>query len=253
MNRTPDVELVLREYLADDGFSAPDHLLGVVAQRIGRQPQRRRWRLLGRPFMNSYAKLAAAAAAVLIVGFVGWRLVATDNEPGTVPSPSPSATSTDEPTPNPLAAALSGTWVSAPSSCADQNAALNRAGYTAAQLDLAGWDAATCMDMTHGSVHEIRFTPGGYGVRVGSDGRLLQLADGEVGWDGYYVVVDADTVIAGDGDRDPYLTYQVRIDADELVIDLVDNQFPAVSEAELWGDTVAQTVIYESGPFTRKP
>jgi len=64
MNRTPDVELVLREYLADDGFSAPDHLLEVVAQRIGRQPQRRRWRLLGRPFMNSYAKLAAAAAAV---------------------------------------------------------------------------------------------------------------------------------------------------------------------------------------------
>ena len=34
MNRTPDVELVLRAYLADDGDIAPDRVLEVVADRI---------------------------------------------------------------------------------------------------------------------------------------------------------------------------------------------------------------------------
>ena len=42
MNRQPDVELVLRDYFADDGFTAPDHVLDVVEERIARQPRRSR-------------------------------------------------------------------------------------------------------------------------------------------------------------------------------------------------------------------
>ena len=49
MNRTPDVELVLRDYFADDGLTAPDYVLDVVEGRISRQPQRRSWRLLEAP------------------------------------------------------------------------------------------------------------------------------------------------------------------------------------------------------------
>jgi hypothetical protein len=74
MKRSPDLDLVLRDYFADDGFSAPDHILDVVEERIAREPRRIAWRLRGRPFVNSSTKLAAGLAAVLIVGFVGWRL-----------------------------------------------------------------------------------------------------------------------------------------------------------------------------------
>ena len=47
MNRQPDVELVLRDYFADDGFTAPDHVLDVVEERIARQPRRPVWRSSG--------------------------------------------------------------------------------------------------------------------------------------------------------------------------------------------------------------
>jgi len=34
---------------------------------------------------------------------------------------------------------------------------------------------------------------------------------------------------------------------------MVKNEFPAATEADLWNDTIAQTVIYEPGPFTPTP
>jgi hypothetical protein len=75
MNRPPDVELVLRDYFADDGGSAPDHVLDIVEDRIARLPRRHAWRLRGRPYMNRFAKLAIGIAAVLIVGVIGIALV----------------------------------------------------------------------------------------------------------------------------------------------------------------------------------
>jgi hypothetical protein len=99
MNRLPDVEPVLRAYLADTGDRAPDRVLDDVAARIARQP-RRTWRLRGRPFMNTYAKLAAAVAAVLIVGVVGWRLLPGNGGFGGQPTPAP--TPTAAPTAPPL-------------------------------------------------------------------------------------------------------------------------------------------------------
>jgi hypothetical protein len=92
MNRTPDVELVLRDYLADDGLTAPDYILDVVEGRITRQSQRRSWRLQGRPFVNNYLKLAAGLAAVLIVAVVAWQLLPGDGGVGNPPSPVPSRT-----------------------------------------------------------------------------------------------------------------------------------------------------------------
>jgi len=99
MNRIPDVELVLRHWLADDGDIAPDRILEVVAGRIAEEPRRKR-RLPWRPFMNTYAKLAAAAAAVLIVGVVGWQLLPGNGGAGGKPTPVP----TPVPTPSPTAA-----------------------------------------------------------------------------------------------------------------------------------------------------
>ena len=98
MNRLPDVEPVLRAYLADSGDRAPDRVLTDVAARIARQP-RSAWRLRGRSFVNTYTKLAAGLAAVLVVGFVGWQLLPGISGPGSpsiAPSPSvrPSAAPT---------------------------------------------------------------------------------------------------------------------------------------------------------------
>jgi hypothetical protein len=99
MNRLPDVEPVLRAYLADTGDRAPDRVLEDVAARIARQP-RRPWRLRGRPFMNLYAKLGAAAAAVVLVAIVGYTVLPRAGGAGGQASPNP----TLAPTPSPSAA-----------------------------------------------------------------------------------------------------------------------------------------------------
>ena len=110
MNHQPDVELVLREYFADDGVGAPDHVLDDVEERIARQPQRLAWRLGRRPNVNTYAKLATGMAAVLIVGFVALRLLpggsSTGGASGSTPTVVPTASPTPTPSPSPTPAAL---------------------------------------------------------------------------------------------------------------------------------------------------
>jgi hypothetical protein len=104
MNRTADLDLVLREYLADDGGSARDYVLDVVADRISHQPQRRAWRLHGRPIMTTQIKLIAAAAAAVVLAVAGWNLLPRTGSIGGPPTappsvaPSPSATARPSPT-----------------------------------------------------------------------------------------------------------------------------------------------------------
>jgi hypothetical protein len=99
MNRTPNVELVLHEYLAADGDRAPDHVLETVADRIGRQPQRRTWPFPGRTTVTQL-KLAAALAAAVIVAVVGYNLL--PRQPGSggqvTPFTTPAASPTTMPT-----------------------------------------------------------------------------------------------------------------------------------------------------------
>jgi hypothetical protein len=98
MNRTPDVELVLNGWLADDGDIAPDRVLEVVADRIAMQPQRRTWRLPGRLTLTPSFKYGIAAAAVLVIAIVGYSLLPKGASVGTqlpvpptlAPTPSPS-------------------------------------------------------------------------------------------------------------------------------------------------------------------
>jgi hypothetical protein len=93
MSRTPDVELVLRDYFADDGGSAPDYVLDVVEERVRRQPQRHSWRLLWRlPAMNRPLTLLAVTAAVVLVAIIGANLFPGVSGPGgptAAPTPSP--------------------------------------------------------------------------------------------------------------------------------------------------------------------
>jgi hypothetical protein len=106
VNRLPDVEPVLRAYLADTGDRAPDRVLVDVAARIALQP-RRTWRLRGRSVVNTYVKLAAGLAAVLVVAVVGWQLLPRDGGQGSQQSPSPTASPTASPpaAPSPTVAA----------------------------------------------------------------------------------------------------------------------------------------------------
>lgn len=88
------------------------------------------------------------------------------------------------------------------------------------------------------------------------DGQLIQTsaAEGmepEVGWSGLYEIVDEDTFVAGDT-GELYIEYAYAIDGDQLVIDMVRDDYPTVSEEELAGEIYAQTVIYESASFTRE-
>ncbi len=110
MNTLPDVQAVLRAYLADTGDRAPDRVLEDVADRIARQP-RRPWRLRGRPFMNTYARLATAAAAIVIVAVVGWQLLPRDGGIGSQQTAAPSSTAAPSPAAPSPTAAPSGTGV----------------------------------------------------------------------------------------------------------------------------------------------
>ena len=120
MNRSPDVELVLRDYFADDGFTAPDHVLDVVEERILRQPQQRAWRVLRRDaHVNSYLKPLLAVAAVVVIAVAGIALLGQPSDSGVggaaSPVPSPSHAPSGSPSTAPSAGADFPEWFTAES------------------------------------------------------------------------------------------------------------------------------------------
>ena len=115
MNRSPDVDLVLRDYFADDGFIAPDHVLDVVEERIMRQPQQRAWRVLRRDaHVNSYLKPLLAVAAVVVIAVAGFALFGQRSNSGVggaaSPAPSPSPVASTSPSPAPSEGAVFPEW-----------------------------------------------------------------------------------------------------------------------------------------------
>ena len=111
MNRMPDVELVLRDYFADDGLTAPDFILDVVEARIGRQPQRSSWPFPGRTNVTTPVKLIAGLAAAVVVAVVGYNLLPGRSGPGTPSTaPTPSALPTASVTNAPSAGVVFPEW-----------------------------------------------------------------------------------------------------------------------------------------------
>jgi hypothetical protein len=102
MNHSPDVDLVLRDYFADDGLTAPDYILDVVEGRIGRQPQRRSWGLPWRNPMSTPVKLAAGLAAVIVVAVLSYNLLPGQGDVGRRPTAPPTTAPTTAPTSSPL-------------------------------------------------------------------------------------------------------------------------------------------------------
>ena len=108
MTQDRDIERVLDRFLSDGPVQVPDRVVDAVADRISRQRQRPAWRLDRRLHpVNTYVKLAAAIAAVLIVAAGGLVILRPGSSnvggPGPTPTPSPTATTSPIPSPTPVA------------------------------------------------------------------------------------------------------------------------------------------------------
>jgi hypothetical protein len=95
MSQQRDVTRLVRSWIREDQHESADRILGVVLDRLDTTPQRRsRWPAWRSNRMNTYVKLIAAAAAVLVVAIAGFQLLpgtgGVGGDPTNAPSPRPS-------------------------------------------------------------------------------------------------------------------------------------------------------------------
>ena len=108
MNDQPDIDRILRNWFGDGPTEMPDRVVVVVADRIGRQPQRRAWRLRRRLTVNPSVKPLITVAAVLVIALAGIAIVGRPSGPsiGGFASPSPTSLSSPSPSATPTARAV---------------------------------------------------------------------------------------------------------------------------------------------------
>lgn len=104
MSAERDANRIVRSWLEDGPTGLPDHIFDAVLADVPTTPQRRpmwpAWRI---STLDTRLRIAASAAAVLIIAIIGYQFLpgsgGTGGEP--TPSPSPSPSPTAEPTPTP--------------------------------------------------------------------------------------------------------------------------------------------------------
>jgi hypothetical protein len=105
MHSDRDTTRIVRSWLEEGVSTLPDRVLDAVLDQVPATRQRRSWWPAWRfADMNTYAKLAMAAAAVVVVALVGYNMLPTSGgNVGVAPpvSPSPSLPPTPEPSPSP--------------------------------------------------------------------------------------------------------------------------------------------------------
>ncbi len=94
MSTDRETTRIVRSWLEEGVTALPDRVLDAVLDQLPATPQRRSWWPTWRSNrMNTYAKLLAAAAAVLVVAVVGYQFLPRGGGPGgqptITPSPSP--------------------------------------------------------------------------------------------------------------------------------------------------------------------
>jgi hypothetical protein len=108
MKARSDTERILDAYLAPEADRLADRVIDAALADIARTPQRRSWRPAWRSNrMNTYAKVIAAAAAVLVVAVVGYQFLPRNDNIGGQPTAQPSSTATSSPTAQPSPTATS--------------------------------------------------------------------------------------------------------------------------------------------------
>jgi hypothetical protein len=94
MSSDRDTTRIVRSWLEEGVTSLPARVLDVVLDQLPTTRQRRlSWPARRFPYMNTFAKIAAAAAAVVLVAMIGTRLLPSSGGlggPAVSPSPSPS-------------------------------------------------------------------------------------------------------------------------------------------------------------------
>jgi hypothetical protein len=174
--------------------------------------------------------------AVILVALVTTACTSGTASPSAVALSPPVAAS-----PTTLASAsppspLEGIWTTRVITCAEKLAALHEAGFTDAQISASDWSCS------YPSRERIRFAAG----------RLLSFgADGSVGWDGQYRIVDDKTFGAGDNGT-YYITYHYVLDGDQLTVSRLEDNYPDEPGPGLWGEQIAQTAGWTTAPYTRQ-
>jgi hypothetical protein len=104
MTQQRDIERLLDHWFNVGPDQASDRVVDIVTDRIERQSQRPAWRLHWRPIpVNTYMKIAVAAATVLAVAVLGYNLLpgGSTGVGGAPPSAKPTVSQTANPTANP--------------------------------------------------------------------------------------------------------------------------------------------------------
>jgi hypothetical protein len=107
MHSDRDTTRIVRSWLEEGVSALPDRVLDAVLDQVAATRQRRSWWPAWRfADMNTYAKLAIAAAAVVVVALVGYNLLPTGGgnvgvTPAVSPSPSIALSPTAVPSPSP--------------------------------------------------------------------------------------------------------------------------------------------------------
>jgi hypothetical protein len=240
MSSDRDLPRIVQTWLHEDANEYGDRVLDSVLDQLDSTPQRRASWLARRfpPVNNNLVRYGLAAVAVAIVAIAGFSLLWS----GGVGQPGPSATPTaSESALNPLI----GMWAAPETTCEQQMAAIEAAGFTAAQITAGDPELdPTCTDRGPNQF-TLGFAPSQLLMYDETNPSALQ-------WQGAYRIIDSTTFEAGDRGVPGCVTYHYVIEGDQLTVDLVAPSCPGTAEASL-GEQVTFTGITETSPFTLRP
>ena len=107
MNPERDTTRIVRSWLESGVTDLPDRVLDPVLDQLPTTPQRRHpWQARRFTKMTSTVKIAVAAAAVVVVGVVGFTRLPDSSLPGVGAAPTPAPTATPAPTHSPGASPI---------------------------------------------------------------------------------------------------------------------------------------------------
>lgn len=192
------------------------------------------------------ATLLLLALAIGGAALIGSGVVKLPSVPFVVRTPSPSPSTTATPTTGPIV----GTWATGETTCAQQLAAIEAAGFSAAQMTRVGVDP-TCRNgitvagagWANGTQSQVaRFFP---------DGRLV-VSDFPYSDSTFTYRLIGDTTFEAADSTGICLTYGYSIAGDKLSIEIIDAGCSATGKAPLL-DQIGLTVLFQTSPFTRQP
>jgi hypothetical protein len=248
MSSERDITRIVRSWLKEPANENADRVLDSVLDQLDTTPQRRAgWPARRFPNVLTYARFGLVAAAVVAAVAIGIGLFGNSVGPPGVPTPAPSSS----PSPPLVTGPIVGTWAAGETTCEQQLAAIEAAGYSAKQMTRVGVDLSCQNGIT---VEGAEWSSGSqFTIRFYDDGRFTLWEDGVRAGLATYRLTDQGTFEFTDAHvRTICTTYRYAIDGDQLTIEMTGPGCAATGDAPLL-DQIAQTVFFETSPFTRQP